>query len=196
LKVTPGDMRAGAQAVEERTPIHSTVPSSAIGRGPSCRWRVSCPHGHALSRRVGRVGPGVWVLARVPLLGSVRAKRAGQGCPVRRGREAAEQEAGRLTQRSLLGQHRPAPRRAFLPVKAQFSLLFTFTVVCDSAITGAPEGVVKQPVEMEGRGATKQARGSSAGSSASSEVRGEPVLRLWCLCLMASTAVWAPSRPD
>ena len=31
-------------------------------------------------------------------------------------------------------------------------------------------------MEMEGRGATKQARGSSAGSSASSEVSGEPVL--------------------
>ena len=48
--------------------------------------------------------------------------------------------------------------------------------VCSKALSLAPEGVVKQPMEMEGRGATKQARGSSAGSSASSEVSGEPVL--------------------
>jgi hypothetical protein len=34
------------------------------------------------------------------------------------------------------------------------------------ALSLAPEGVVKQPMEMEGRGATNQARGSSAGSSA------------------------------
>jgi hypothetical protein len=142
LKVTPGDMRAGAQAVEERTPIHSTVPSSAIGRGPSCRWRVSCPHGHALSRRVGRVGPGVWVLARVPLLGSVRAKRAGKGCPVRRGREAAGKKAGRLTQRSLLGQHRRHRVDAFLPVKGAsfFTLLDRLGAISTLPLIGAENG--------------------------------------------------------
>ena len=46
--------------------------------------------------------------------------------------------------------------------------------MCPSkALSLAPEGVVKQPMEMGGRGA-EHAGGSSAGSSASSEVSGEP----------------------